>query len=99
MALSFVLRSPVTADRSIFVLPLDDTRASVDNVLCQIEDACYNVKGMRDEENRDDRLEYPSKEDPCIQIVKVISIHDHGNQFITDHKSKDHSGNRDNDVL
>lgn len=56
-----------------FCAPADDTCASVDNVLCQIEDACNNVKGMRDEENRDDRLEYPSKEDPGVQIQRVLS--------------------------
>ena len=82
-----------------FRAPADDTRASVDNMLCQIEDACNNVKSMRNEENRYDRLEYPSKEYPGVQIVKVIPVNDHGNQFVTDHKSQDHSGNRDDDVL
>jgi hypothetical protein len=42
-------------------------------MLCQVEDACNNIKGMRNEENRYDSLEYPSKENPGVQIQRVLS--------------------------
>ena len=49
---------------------------------------------IADKRNRDERLEYPFEEYPCLKVRQVIVINDQLDQLVTGNECQDYAGNR-----
>ena len=65
------------------------------DILTDVEDRHHNVKGIGNEINRHSRLEKPLEEHPCVHIMQVVFLSDHGNQLVTQDKGDDDTSDGD----
>ena len=70
-------------------------RAGVDHLLRQAEHAHDDVEGVGQDKNGAECLEHPFIYLDYMEIVHVVSVNDHLNEFITHNKCQYHPRNRD----
>ena len=70
----------------------DDACRLVDHILRHIEHRHDNVPGVRDDQHRAEGFENPLKENPCVEIVKVVLLDDELDQLVAHDKGEDDAG-------
>ena len=72
-----------------------DTGCTGYDILTDVEDRHHNVKGVGNEVDRHSRLEEPLEEHPCVHVMQVVFLGDHGDQLVTQDKGDDDTSDGD----
>jgi hypothetical protein len=72
-----------------------DTGCTGYDILTDVEDRHHDVKGIGHEVDRHSRLEEPLEEHPCVHVVQVVFLGDHGDQLVTQDKGDDDTSDGD----
>ena len=72
-----------------------DTGCTGYDILTDVEDRHHNVKGIGNEVDRHSRLEEPLEEHPCVHVMQVVFLGDHGDQLVTQDKGDDDTSDGD----
>lgn len=65
------------------------------HILTDVEYRHHDVKGVGHEVDCHRSLEKPLEEHPCVHLVHIVFLCDHGNQLVAQHKGYDDTGNGD----
>ena len=68
---------------------------SCNDILTDVKYRHHNVKGVGHEVDRHGCFEKPLEEHPCVHIVHIVFLCDHGDQLVTQDKGDDDTGNGD----
>ena len=72
-----------------------DTGCTGYDILTDVEDRHHNVKGVGNEVDRHSCLEKPLEEHPCVHVMQVVFLGDHGDQLVTQDKGDDDTSDGD----
>ena len=78
---------------------VDDSCCAGNHVLPDVEYCHHDVKRVCYEIDRHSRLEKPLEEHPCVHVVKVVFLGDHGNQLVAQNKGDDDTSDGDYHVF
>ena len=78
---------------------MDDSCCTGNHVLPDVEYCHHDVKRVRHEVDRHSRLEKPLEEHPCVHVVKVVFLGDHGNQLVAQNEGDDDTSDGDYHVF
>ena len=72
-----------------------DSGCTGNDILPDVENSHNDVESVRHEIDRHSRLEKPLEEHPCVHVVKVVFLGDHGNQLVAQNKGDDDTSDGD----